>query len=64
MCSEISCSMVRKLNSVKMTVLPSWSRDSAQSLPKSNMTFCRNCQADPKILVEIQGTQKRTKLED
>ena len=36
---------------------PNWSTD----IVKSQLTFCRNCQPDPKIYTEMQKTQNRQK---
>lgn len=38
-CKDISCSYIRWLNVINMTILPTWSTDSVQSLCKSQLPF-------------------------
>ena len=52
---EIPCSWTRKVNIVKMAVLPKWSIDSVQAISEFQVAFNRNWQACPKIYTVFRG---------
>lgn len=43
---------------IKILILPTFSTHSTQSLSKSQLDYLKNCQADPKIHMELQGTRR------